>query len=101
MNIVALYTKYLVCYDIASNKTRRKFADFLKDIGLFSIQKSIFIGELNRAELKALERYVDKHMDGGDDRVFWMPTDLDEKRLKKGVGYDHFRIISADGHVVI
>ena len=55
-------------------------------MGLFSIQKSIFIGELNRAELKSLERYVSNNMDGGEDRVFWMPTDLDEKRLKKGVG---------------
>lgn len=70
-------------------------------MGLFSIQKSIFIGELNRAELKSLERYVSNNMDGGEDMVFWMPTDLDEKRLKKGVGYDHFTIISADGHVVI
>lgn len=98
---MALYTKYLVCYDIVSNKTRRKFADFLKDMGLFSIQKSIFIGELNKAELNALERYVCKNMVSNEDKVFWMPTDLDEKRLKKGVGYDHFSLIAADGHTVI
>ena len=38
----AAYVRYLVCYDIVDNKKRKKFADFLKDLGLIPLQKSVF-----------------------------------------------------------
>ena len=44
---MSLYVKYLVCYDISNTRTRSKFFDFLKDLGLTPIQKSVFFGDLN------------------------------------------------------
>lgn len=35
---MSLYVKYLVCYDISNTRTRSKFFDFLKDLGLTPIQ---------------------------------------------------------------
>lgn len=43
---MSLYVKYLVCYDISNTRTRSKFFDFLKDLGLTPIQKSVFFGDL-------------------------------------------------------
>lgn len=94
---MAFYTRYLVCYDIEDNKTRKKLADFLKDLGLQPLQKSVFWGELNRAELRSLERYTRSHLDKSSDKCFWIATSLDEMQLKKGIGYEHFSYIPPDG----
>ena len=40
---MSLYVKYLVCYDISNTRTRSKFFDFLKDLGLTPIQKIRFL----------------------------------------------------------
>lgn len=98
---MSLYQRYMVCYDIVDNKTRTKFMNTLKDIGLFSIQKSVFIGELNQAELRSLIRYARKHLDASEDKVFWLPTSLDEQRLRKGVGYKNFSFVPASGHATL
>lgn len=98
---MGLYQRYLVCYDIVDNKRRNKFADMLKDLGLFSVQKSVFIGEINQAELRSLIRYAKSHLDPVEDKAFWLPTALDEKRLQMGIGYENFTFIRADGHVCV
>jgi CRISPR-associated protein Cas2 len=98
---MSLYQRYLVCYDIVNTKTRTRFADTLKDLGLFPVQKSVFIGELNQAELRSLIRYAQKHLDPKEDKAFWLPTLLDEKRLQQGIGYAGFTFVRADGHACI
>lgn len=55
-----IYQKYLVCYDIENDKTRKKFFDKMKDLGLISIQKSVFYGDLNQAEFSAMKKVVQK-----------------------------------------
>jgi len=70
----------------------------LKDLGLFSLQKSVFIGQLNAAELRSLKHYAYKNLNPREDKVFWLPTALDEKRLQEGIGYKNFTFIEADGH---
>ena len=52
---MGMFGKYIVCYDVEDNKRRSKFFDFLKDIGLFPVQKSVFYGDLNAAELRSLK----------------------------------------------
>ena len=39
---MSIYVKYLVCYDISDTKIRKKFSDCLKDLGLVSLQESVF-----------------------------------------------------------
>ena len=95
---MSLYQRYMVCYDIVDNKSRTKFMNTLKDIGLFAIQKSVFIGELNQAELRSLIYYARKNLNADEDKVFWLPTRLDEKRLRKGIGYKNFTFVTAVGH---
>nr|HML25473.1 CRISPR-associated endonuclease Cas2 [Methanomethylovorans sp.] len=36
-----------VIYDIAENSTRKKVSDRCKDYGLYRVQKSVFLGDLN------------------------------------------------------
>lgn len=100
-DVMSLYQRYMICYDIVDNKARTKFMNFLKDIGLFSLQKSVFVGEVNQAELRSIIRYARKNLDANEDKVFWLPTRLDEQRLRKGVGYKHFCFVPANGHATI
>lgn len=98
---MSLYTRYLVCYDITDNKTRTRFADFLKDIGLISLQKSVFVGELNKAEFNSMVRYAKENLNKETDKAFWLKTNLDEKTVSAGIGYDNFYWIKQDGNFVI
>src|SRR5699024_12571256 len=68
---------------IVDNKSRTRFMNTLKDLGLFSLQKSVFIGQLNAAELRSLKHYAYKNLNPREDKVFWLPTALDEKRLQE------------------
>jgi len=95
------YTKYLVCYDIEDNKKRKKFSDQLKNLGLVRLQKSVFYGELNKAEHKALVRYANELLDPATDKFFWTTTSLDKDQLDKGIGYKEFCYIPPDGHVIL
>ncbi len=98
---MAFYTRYLVCYDIEDNRKRKRFSDSLKRLGLVRLQKSVFFGDLSRAELKAMERLAREILSPEEDRAFWIPTSLDTDALKEGIGYDGFQYVPPDGHVVI
>ena len=39
-----MYSQIIVSYDISNTKKRNKFFEELKDLGLISIQKSVFWG---------------------------------------------------------
>lgn len=95
---MSIYQKYLVCYDISNNKTRRKINDFLKDIGLTDIQKSVFWGELTKAEFTAMKREAKKLLNKDEDKMFWIITSLTPEQLKQGVGYESLHYVAADGH---
>ncbi len=98
---MALYHKYLVCYDIENNKIRKKFFDSLKDLGLKPLQKSVFYGEMNTAEYKGLQRLAHSLLNADTDKVFWLPVALSPEMLKSGVGYDSFFMVSADGSTTV
>jgi CRISPR-associated protein Cas2 len=95
------YLNYLVCYDIENNKKRAKLFKDLKSLGLYPIQKSVFFGQLNRAELNSLSRLAKKDLHSAEDRCFWIQTKLDESHLKNAVGYEYLRIIDADGSLTL
>lgn len=96
-----IYQKYLVCYDIEDNKTRTKFFNQLKDIGLIPLQKSVFWGDLSQAEFNALKRTAFELLDKETDKVFWVKTQLDVAQLKAGLGYQYFSAVEVDGYATV
>ncbi len=93
-----IYQKYLVCYDIENDKTRKKFFEKMKDLGLISIQKSVFYGDLNQAEFSAMKKVVLKMLDPDSDKCFWTKCTLSDKDLGNCFGYKNFKYIEPDGY---
>lgn len=95
---MSIFVKYLVCYDIEKNKTRTHFFNQLKDLGLEPLQKSVFYGELNSAEVKALEKEVKKSLDPQTDKCLWFRCLLSPDEIKSFPGYENFEYIEADAY---
>lgn len=94
---MGLYVKYLVCYDIPDDKTRKVLSDSLKDMGLIPLQKSVFYGDLKPVEAASLSRFVKEHLDAEIDKCFWFPCHLDVERMRHCVGYEDFSYEEPDG----
>jgi len=52
-----------VAYDISDNNLRTRIADHCKDLGLVRFQKSIFLGESDRATLQMLASLIRREME--------------------------------------
>lgn len=80
---------YVICYDIVSDKRRKKMADVLLDFGR-RVQKSAFECDLNEAKLRALLRKASPHLDSKTDtlRIYRVCAACLEERellgIKKG-----------------
>lgn len=98
---MSIYAKYLVCYDVSSNSRRKKFSDALKDLGLVSMQGSVFYGDLKPAEVQALARKAAELLDPKEDKCFWFPCRLEVKDIQKCIGYDDWSFAEVDGHGTI
>ena len=79
---MSLYVKYLVCYDISNTRTRSKFFDFLKDLGLTPIQKSVFFGDLKTPEVRSLKAAAEKWLDASCDSCLYFPCHLNLKTVE-------------------
>lgn len=97
---MAFYKKYIVCYDIKDSRKRKRFSDYLKNLGLQRLQYSVFYGDLNRAEFRSLVRYAKKELCTKTDKAFWINTRIQTKDLKSGIGYDDFPYQPPDGHII-
>lgn len=95
---MGMYAKYIVCYDVENNKRRSKFFDFLKDLGLQPIQKSVFYGELSTAELRSLATTAQKLLKPETDSCLWVLCPLKPTEFRQFIGYKSFSYIKADGH---
>lgn len=84
---MALYYEVLVSYDIEENKNRKKLFDELKDMGLVSIQKSVFWGHLKVAEIKILPHLFEKYCNDGD-KSFFVRANLSKEILQNSFGYE-------------
>ena len=72
-----------VVYDIVKNKTRNKIAKSCKSYGLYRVQKSVFLGDLNRNEMDELSLKCRDIMDEDVDSVYIFPMcDEDFKKVK-------------------
>jgi CRISPR-associated protein Cas2 len=84
---MSVLREVLVSYDIENNKSRKKIHDSLLDLGLHSIQNSVMFGRLNNAEIKAMERILEKYVDKNTDRSLYL-VGLFSKDLKnQSIGY--------------
>ena len=98
---MAIYVKYLVCYDISESKRRRKFVESLKDLGLVSLQESVFYGDLTGPEVGVLRKNVFRFLDKETDKCFWFPCSIPADTLRECFGYDNFSYYEPDSHAVI
>lgn len=92
------YSKYLICYDVADNKTRKKLFDGLKDLGLKDIQRSVFYGDMKPAEFRAMKQMVSSLLDKDSDRCLWVQCTLSEEAVRQCFGYGQFKWVEPDSH---
>lgn len=72
-----------VIYDIVKNKTRSRVAIYCKGYGLYRVQKSVFLGTLNRNEIDELSLQCNDIIDKNEDSVYIFPMcDEDFKKVK-------------------
>ncbi len=66
-------TRYIVVYDVSDDKARAKLAELLQKKGLTRIQRSAFVGELSKTELKDLLRKARQLIDEVNDVLHIIP----------------------------
>ena len=79
-----------VIYDITSDKTRRKVIKVTKKAGLYRVQKSVFLGTINRNALDELSLAIDDLINAKKDSVYIFPLcngDF-QKVILKGQAFD-------------
>jgi CRISPR-associated protein Cas2 len=64
--------RYVICYDIANDRRRRRLADTLDDFGT-RVQDSVFEAVLDRALLDKCIRAIGKNLHPGEDRLSVYP----------------------------
>lgn len=62
-----------VIYDIVKNKTRARIARECKSSGLYRVQKSVFLGDLNNQEIDELEMICKDLINKDKDSVYIFP----------------------------
>lgn len=79
-----------VIYDIAENKRRSKIAKFCKQIGLYRVQKSVFLGTLNHQQIGELAAYSGDIIEPDEDSVYVFPMCEDDfKKVRlQGQAFD-------------
>ncbi|MGV8122030.1 MAG: CRISPR-associated endonuclease Cas2 [Candidatus Xenobiia bacterium LiM19] len=72
-----------VIYDIVKTKTRTLIAKECKQMGLYRVQKSVFLGSLNRNQIDELAMICSDEMDEKVDSVYIFPMcDEDFRKVK-------------------
>ena len=64
----------LVIYDICETNRRNRIVKESKNTGLYRIQKSVFMGEIDSGKLKDLVDFIGKETDGDEDSVYLVPV---------------------------
>jgi CRISPR-associated protein Cas2 len=86
-----------VIYDIVDDKKRSRIAKTCKNKGLYRVQKSAFIGTLNRSQIDELKMICVDLIDPNVDSVYIFPMcDDDFKKVKLlGQAFDK-KLVSAE-----
>lgn len=86
-----------VIYDIVEDRKRNKIAKACKNKGLYRVQKSAFLGTLNKNQLDELKIMCDDIIDPDEDSVYIFPMCEDDfKKVKLlGQAFDK-KLVSAE-----
>lgn len=79
-------TMVWVVYDIGDNNARKKVARICLDKGLYRVQKSVFLGNLNANERDSLAIECEEEIDTDVDSVYVFPMDDDSFKKVKLLG---------------
>lgn len=79
-----------VIYDITENKPRARVAKYCKEAGLYRVQKSVFLGSIERNRLDELSMQIDDEINEETDSVYIFPMcEVDFKKvILKGQAFD-------------
>ncbi|MCF6158381.1 MAG: CRISPR-associated endonuclease Cas2 [wastewater metagenome] len=86
-----------IIYDIVEDKKRNKIAKACKNKGLYRVQKSAFLGTLNKNQIDELKIMCDDIIDPEADSVYIFPMCEDDfKKVKLlGQAFDK-KLVSAE-----
>jgi len=70
-----------VIYDITENRARQKVSDRCKNYGLYRVQKSVFLGDLNSNDRDSLGIECEELINTDSDSVYIFP--MDDQSFKK------------------
>ena len=62
-----------VMYDIAKDKARTKVSKCCERAGIYRVQYSVFLGEMNKTKRKELKAQIEELIDPDIDRVYIFP----------------------------
>lgn len=62
-----------ILYDIVENKSRTKVAKLCKEAGLYRVQKSVFLGTIERNRLDELRLAIEEFTDEQVDSIYIFP----------------------------
>lgn len=85
-----------VMYDIPKDKTRNKIAKICEEAGIYRVQYSVFLGELNNAQRKELTTSIMELIDPKDDSVYIFPMCSDDFNKCKLLGQAFDKDLIAD-----
>jgi len=67
-----------VMYDIKKDRTRTKISKACEEAGIYRVQYSVFLGELNNAQRRELQTLIEDLMNPEDDSVYIFPMCNDD-----------------------
>ncbi len=78
---------HIVVYDITSNKSRKKIADQLLNLGLIRAQYSVFIGDLAKNRVDEIALFAETLL-AKTDRLYLIPVQRDAVAASRMVGQE-------------
>jgi CRISPR-associated protein Cas2 len=70
-------------YDISKTKTRNKIVKYCKNIGLYRVQKSVFLGDISKNDIDCLKLRSEEIIDKNSDSVYIFP--ICQEDFKKAI----------------
>lgn len=79
-----------ILYDIEVTKARTKVSKLCQKSGLYRVQLSCFLGDINQTELKELATHIEDLINLKKDKVYIFPISKDdfEKTILLGMAFD-------------
>ncbi|MBI2567496.1 MAG: CRISPR-associated endonuclease Cas2 [Candidatus Schekmanbacteria bacterium] len=79
-----------VIYDISADKTRTRIAKACLDYGLYRVQKSVFLGDIDRNQVDEILLFSKEILDAAADSFYVFPMCREDfKRVRiHGQGFD-------------